>query len=145
MSIQEGRFAQEQERVFEDGEMIFTEGDSGRELFVIQEGGVDILKASKAGGAALKIAEFKKGDFFGDMALLQGIPRFASARARGPTKLLVLQPGGFLLKIRRDPTFAFEMLQQLSERVRFASSKLLGLLDSGKIDRETVDNILKQS
>ncbi len=97
--------------LYDDGEDVFVEGDTSRDLFIIQEGEIEIFKKSPLG--ELKLAVFKRGDFFGDMALLQGGHRFAGAKAKGKTKLLVIQPGGFLLKIRRDPTFAFEMLQAL--------------------------------
>lgn len=121
------RFKQEHVKEYGDGELIFSEGDDGRELYIIQQGEVLIKKTSQTGD--LTMAEFHRGDFFGEMALLQGIPRYASAYARGKTKLLILQPGGFLLKLRRDPTFAFEMIQQLSARVKYSSDKYIGALE----------------
>lgn len=134
------RFAHEQVREFQDGEPIFLEGDENRELYVIQKGSVVIRKKTSLG--ELELVRFQGGDFFGDMALLQGIPRFASAYAVGKTKLLILKPGGFLLKIRRDPTFAFEMLQQLSFRVKAASEKLLEAISKGGMQKEAVQEIL---
>ena len=127
--LKESRFEQEQERSYEEGEIIFPEGDSGRELYLIQEGSVEIIKNTANG--PLKLAQFFKGDFFGEMALLQSVPRYAEARAQGKTKLLILQPGGFLLKIRRDPTLAFEMLQQLSQRLKNSNERLIDTLQNG--------------
>jgi CRP/FNR family transcriptional regulator, cyclic AMP receptor protein len=66
-----------------------------------------------------------RGSFFGEMSLLEGLPRSATARAIGKTTLLVLRPGSLLLQIRRDPTFAFELLQQLSGRIRELNDKLV--------------------
>lgn len=137
------RFAHEHVNAYEDGELIFGEGDEGRDLYIIQEGSVLIKKHSPVGD--LVLVEFGRGDFFGDMALLQGIPRFASAYSKGKTKLLILQPGGFLLKIRRDPTFAFEMLQQLSSRVKFSSEKFLDAVTSGKVPKEIAQEILNSA
>ena len=54
------------------------------------------------------------------------------------TRLLSIQPGGFLLKIRRDPTFAFEMLQSLSKRIRVTNDALMRELNRSGT---TVDNI----
>lgn len=125
---------------YEDGEFIFIEGDTSRDLFIIQEGKVEIWKKTETGD--LKLATFNRGDFFGDMALLQGGLRFASAKASGKTQILVLQPGGFLLKIRRDPTFAFEMLQALSYRIKVSNERLIDVIKKGNIPRETVDQIL---
>jgi CRP-like cAMP-binding protein len=124
-----------------DGEDIFVEGDTSRDLFIIQEGEVEILKKSPLG--ELKLAVFKRGDFFGDMALLQGGHRFAGAKAKGKTKLLVIQPGGFLLKIRRDPTFAFEMLQALSLRIKVSNERLLEVIQKGNIPKDKVEEILQ--
>jgi len=120
------RFNHEHIREYGDGEMIFKEGDEGRELYIIQEGAVQIKKSTPVG--EIIMVEFNRGDFFGDMALLQAIPRYASAYSKGKTRLLILQPGGFLLKIRRDPTFAFEMIQQLSARVKTSSEKYINAL-----------------
>ncbi|MBC7539641.1 MAG: cyclic nucleotide-binding domain-containing protein [Bacteriovorax sp.] len=139
----ERRFNHEHVREFNDGELIFKEGDEDRDLFIIQEGAVEIRKTTPQGEIVL--AELLRGDFFGDMALLQNIPRFASAYSKGKSKVLVLHPGGFLLKIRRDPTFAFEMLQQLSSRVKVSSEKFLEAVNSGKMSTEMAQDILNTS
>ena len=89
------------------------------------------------------MAHFKKGDFFGDMALLQSLPRYASAYAKGKTRLLILKPAGFLLKIRRDPTFAFEMLQQLSYRVKMSNDRLLHVVEKHQLPVSEIQEILK--
>ncbi|MBY0518212.1 MAG: cyclic nucleotide-binding domain-containing protein [Bacteriovoracaceae bacterium] len=140
MSLLEKRFAFEKIMTFADGDWIFKEGDHNRDLFIIQEGEVEIIKHSPQG--EMKLARFEKGDFFGDMALLQGGPRFAGARAKGETRLLILQPGGFLLKIRRDPTFAFEMLQQLSHRIKVSNERMLGLIQQGGITLDKAQEVL---
>lgn len=126
---------------FQDGECIFHEGDTERDLYVVQSGVVNIVKKTDKG--EIIIAEFKKGDFFGDMSLLQSIPRYAGAFAKGPTKLLILRPAGFLLKIRRDPTFAFEMLQQMSFRVMVSSERLLALVNKFDLPEADVKKIVE--
>lgn len=134
------KVTQEKVVLYEDGEFVFEEGDSNRDLFIIQEGKVEIWK--KTDKEDIRLATFNRGDFFGDMALLQGGTRFASAKASGPTKLLVIQPGGFLLKIRRDPTFAFEMLQALTYRIKISNERLVDVIKKGNVPKETVDQIL---
>jgi CRP/FNR family transcriptional regulator, cyclic AMP receptor protein len=108
---------------FGDGETIFTEGDSSQEMFVVRSGKVEISK--NVGGNALRLATLDRGAFFGEMSLLEGLPRSATARAVGDVSLLVLRPATLLLQIRRDPTFAFELLQQLSGRIRDLDEKLV--------------------
>ena len=139
--VLESRLTHEKVIQYEDGEFIFVEGDTSRDLFIIQEGAVEIFKKTDVGD--LKLAVFQRGDFFGDMALLQGGHRFAGAKAKGKTKLLVLQPGGFLLKIRRDPTFAFEMLQALSLRIKVSNERLIEVIKKGNIPKEMVEEILQ--
>lgn len=138
--ILESRVTHEKIVQYEDGEFVFEEGDTSRDLFIIQEGEIEIYKKTDVG--ELKLAVFRRGDFFGDMALLQGGYRFAGAKAKGTTKLLVLQPGGFLLKIRRDPTFAFEMLQALSMRIKVSNERLIEVIQKGNIPKEMVEEIL---
>jgi CRP-like cAMP-binding protein len=92
-------------------------------MFVVHQGRIEILK--HAGGHDVQLAILDRGSFFGEMSLLEGLPRSATARALGSTKLLVLRPGSLLLMLRRDPTFAFEMLQQMSGRIRHLNDKLV--------------------
>ncbi len=138
----ESRFEHELVEEFEDGECVFEEGDSGRDLFIVQEGSVRITKQTPQG--LVEMAIFRKGDFFGDMALLQSLPRYAAAHAQGSTRLLILKPGGFLLKIRRDPTFAFEMLQQMSHRVKVSNDRLLTVVNQYQLPMDDVQKILKE-
>ena len=111
---------------FEDGEVIVVEGEHGREMFVIQEGRVEVTK--RVDGREERLATLERGEFFGEMSLLEGLPRHATVRALGRVRLLVIEPGSLLLRIRRDPTFAFEMLQHMSRRIRDLDDRLLALL-----------------
>jgi CRP-like cAMP-binding protein len=136
------KFAQQSALTFEDGDLIFAEGDTGNELYIIQDGKVIITKSTPKG--ELELVTFEKGDFFGEMSLFQSIPRYASARAVGSTKLIVLQPGGILLKIRRDPTFAFEMLQQLSFRIKVSNERLIETIRRSNLSSEEIQSLLKE-
>jgi CRP/FNR family transcriptional regulator, cyclic AMP receptor protein len=138
----EARFEHEMIETYEDSDIIFEEGDTGRDLYVVQQGSVRISKKTEAG--EMEIALFTKGDFFGDMALLQSLPRYATATAIGKTRLLILKPAGFLLKIRRDPTFAFEMLQQMSQRVKVSNDRVFELLQRYQLPINEVQDILRE-
>lgn len=137
------KFAQELSRIFEDGEVIFTEGDDSREMYIVVSGEVAVSKKTKSGEVPL--AKLQKGDFVGEMSLLESLPRSATAKSIGQTKLLVIQPGGFLLKIRRDPTFAFEMLQSLSRRIRLTNESLVKELSHDKVNSDTLRKIVSGS
>ena len=108
---------------FKDGEIIVREGDQANDMFVIRSGNVEIFKT--VGGHDVRLAVLDRGSFFGEMSVLEGQPRSATARAMGDTSLLVLRAGSLLLQIRRNPTFAFEMLQQMSRRIRELNDMLV--------------------
>ena len=118
----EKKFEQES-RLYEDGDVIFREGEETREMYIVQSGEVVVCKQGPRG--EIELATLRKGDFVGEMSLLESLPRTATAKARGRTRLLAIHPGGFLLKIRRDPTFAFEMMQTLSRRIRVTNETLI--------------------
>jgi CRP/FNR family cyclic AMP-dependent transcriptional regulator len=137
------KFAQEVSRTFESGEIIFNEGDDSREMYIVVSGEVEVIKKAKSG--EIHLAKLQKGDFVGEMSLLESLPRSATARSVGQTKLLVIQPCGFLLKIRRDPTFAFEMLQSLSRRIRLTNESLVRELGHEKVSADTIQKIVNGS
>lgn len=128
------KFSQETVLEFNDGEIVFQEGDPGQEMFIIQRGSVRIAKKSNKG--ELELAVMRQGDFFGEMTLLESEPRNATAYAQGKTTLLLIPRGGFLLKIRRDPTFGFEIMQSLSRRIRDTNERLIDQL--GEDQREKI-------
>ncbi len=117
-------------RTYADAELICREGESSAEMFVIQRGSVRVFKASRRG--ELELAVLSKGDFFGEMSVLEGLPRDASAEAVGEAEVLVMSPGALLVRLRRDPTFAFELLRRLSGRVRSLNARLVLALGNGE-------------
>ena len=110
--------AAEVERVYQDGELIVREGDPGREMFVIRSGHALVRRRGE------DVSRLGKGEFFGEMSVLESLPRDADVVADGVTRVLVLGPGALLARLRRDPTFALELLQSLSGRVRVLNERL---------------------
>jgi CRP/FNR family transcriptional regulator, cyclic AMP receptor protein len=76
-------------RRFRRGEVIFHQGDPGDALFIVQTGLVKISLPGETGDEAI-LATLRPGDFFGELALLDGAPRSASAAALEPTETMVL-------------------------------------------------------
>jgi CRP/FNR family transcriptional regulator, cyclic AMP receptor protein len=116
-------------RTYGDAELICREGESSAEMFVIRRGSVRVFKASPRG--ELDLAVLSKGDFFGEMSVLEGLPRDASAQALGDAEVLVMTAGALLVRLRRDPTFAFELLRRLSGRVRSLNARLVRAIGNG--------------
>lgn len=105
-------------RTFDAGEAIVQRGDAADEMFVIRSGRVEIRRDDGV------VAELGPGDFFGEMSLLESLPRDADAVALTAVDLLVITQGALLVRLRRDPTFALEMLHRLSGRVRALNAQL---------------------
>jgi len=101
---------------FESGEFIFSEGELGTEMFILQEGKVEILKDMQ--GESKQLAVLEKGDFFGEMAILEDLPRTASARSLTPVKLLMINGATFDQMLRSNPEIAVRMMRKLSRRLR---------------------------
>lgn len=116
------------ERSYSQGDTIFSEGEQGSDMFIVQQGRVVVSK--HVGSTEVVLATLERGDFFGEMSLLESVPRSATCRALAPTKVVVIRTGELLLKIRRDPTFAFEMLQHMSRRIRYLDEQLVKLVSS---------------
>lgn len=76
------------EEKFQDGQIVFEEGNSGDWIYLVESGAVEIYKM--VGEEKVVINVLQPGDIFGEVAFLAGIPRTASARAIGPTTLGVL-------------------------------------------------------
>lgn len=134
MVTQAQSHAKELERTYFDGEVIVEEGERTRDMFVIQSGEVRISKRVKT--QDVELARLGQGDFFGEMSLLESLPRDATAHAVGETQLLVVSAGALLVRMRRDPTFAFEMLHRLSGRLRTLNARLVQVLEQTDIGEE---------
>lgn len=98
------------------GEYVFEEGDLGTEMFIIQSGQVEILK--RIAGSETCLAVLEKGDFFGEMSLLEDLPRAASVRAVSDLKLLEIGGATFDQMLRSNPEIAVRILRKLSRRLR---------------------------
>jgi CRP-like cAMP-binding protein len=98
------------------GDVIFRTGDPGQEMFIILDGEVHI--SQEEGGQRFVQARFSKGHFFGEMALVSGKPRVATAVAAAPTALMPLSRETFLNKVQTDPEVALHTVQILIVRLR---------------------------
>lgn len=98
------------------GAWIFRSGDSGDSMFVIEEGEVELVK--EFGGESRVLARLGPGDFFGEMAVLDGRPRSAAARAATRSRLLPVDGAAFDQLLRDYPEVAVRMLRMLAARLR---------------------------
>ncbi|MEX0800623.1 MAG: Crp/Fnr family transcriptional regulator [Dehalococcoidia bacterium] len=106
-------------RRFRRAQAIFHKDEPGESLFIVERGSVRIYLPSPQ-GADLTLAVLGAGDFFGDMALLDGGPRSASAMALEETSALVLERGDFTSIIESRTESAMAVLASVARRLREA-------------------------
>jgi CRP/FNR family transcriptional regulator, cyclic AMP receptor protein len=97
---------------FEKGKVLCTEGESGGDFFVILEGQAEVRKDGKV------INRMGKGDFFGEIALVDRGPRTATVTVIAPMRSLVLGPSQFTNVLRQDADIAVSVLLGLGSRLR---------------------------
>src|SRR5437660_673344 len=105
------------------GAVLFRAGDEGDAMYLIEEGKVRICVRAKD-GHEVTLTELHRGDFFGEMALLDGKPRSADARVAENARLAVLSREHFLSFVRSNPNVALEMLTALANRLRHTDELL---------------------
>ena len=104
-------------RTFRSGEVIFHRDDPGQVLYMIKEGKVKIALTSPD-GQEVSLAVFGKGDYFGEFALLDGLPRSADAIALERVECYTLQRSDFQSAIMKNPKIAIKVMEALTKRLR---------------------------
>ena len=117
------------------GETIFSQGDLGTEMFIIQEGEVHIIK--QISGESHLLSKLEKGDFFGEMALLESVPRTADAVAHTDVKALIINGARFDEMLHKNPEIAVRIIRKYSKRLREANA-LLEHLVGKEVDADHV-------
>ena len=99
-------------QTFPSGETIFRQGDPRTFMFVVNEGAVEI----RLGDKTVEVVE--PGGIFGEMAMIDGEPRTATAIARTDCKLIPIDQKRFQFLVQQTPYFAIEVMRVLAERLR---------------------------
>jgi CRP/FNR family transcriptional regulator, cyclic AMP receptor protein len=105
-------------RRFRKGETIFHQGDPGDALFVVDTGSVKVVLPSDEGAEPAIVAILGPGEFFGELAILDGAPHSATIVAVEPTETLVLHRDAFLSLIDSDAGLRRALLASLAAEIR---------------------------
>ncbi|HEV7410523.1 MAG TPA: cyclic nucleotide-binding domain-containing protein [Bradyrhizobium sp.] len=106
---------------YDVGDVIFEEGSTGRELYVVLDGKIDIAKIT--GATRTTIVTLGKGEFFGEMAVIDGSSRSATAIAAAPkTKVMRINHARFVYLVSQQPAFALMIMDALSKRLRASNA-----------------------
>jgi CRP/FNR family transcriptional regulator, cyclic AMP receptor protein len=104
------------------GDVIFEEGTTGRELYVVLNGEVEIAKM--VGGRKTVIITLGKGEFFGEMAVIDGSARSATAIAGSAgTRVMRINHARFVYLVSQQPAFALMIMDALSKRLRASNDR----------------------
>lgn len=101
-------------RMYQDGERIFKEGDEGLFAYLVQSGAVEIYKEA----TEKVLGTIGPGGIFGEMALIDGKPRAASARSSGGCTVVVINRANFQHRVKKSDPFVQGLLKILVDTVR---------------------------
>jgi CRP-like cAMP-binding protein len=108
--------AQGKEMSYKAGNTIVAEGDTGVGFFLILDGKAEVRKKGKV------LATLSRGQFFGEMSLIDDLPRSADVIALQPTKCWAITAWSFASVIKEHPELALSMLKEVVKRLRAAQS-----------------------
>ena len=121
-------------RSYDKEKMILIEESAGETFFLISKGSVKITRMSDDGREVI-LAILGEGDFFGEMALLDGEGRSANVVALEDAEVLTLQRSDFLDILERFPKIAIHLLKELTTRIRHSDQQIESLSLSGAEQR----------
>jgi len=111
---------------FRKGDFIFRQGEEGDEMYIVQSGKVAIRKM--IGNQRTTVNVLEKGDFFGEMSVLERLPRTADAEVVEDSGIITINSATFGEMIRSNPEIAVRMLRKYSMRMREYSEQLEKLM-----------------
>jgi len=116
--------------IYEKDETVCSQGDPGYTMFVIQYGAVEV--SQNRGQQDVVIALLEKGDFFGEMALIDSRPRSATVKTLCRSRLLALTRSSLISRLAVDPALAFHLLSKISHRIE-ESNRLLSIKENDSV------------
>ncbi len=126
-------------RRYREAEIVFHEGEPGVGMYIVQQGEISIFK-NKTETLREQLAELRRGEFFGELALLDESPRSASAVAKQESDILGLFRPDLLELIERRPRLGnkllFKLAQLIGERLKHTNEELQSVwarLDDSKV------------
>ncbi len=105
------------------GEVLFHQGDTGHECYVVLSGAVEVI--TFVNGAELRLEVFHSGQIIGEMSLIDQSPRSATVRAIEPSRLVALNEQVFATLIGSSPALAMHMLRSIVSRVRNTNQRMI--------------------
>lgn len=126
---------------FPKGEFVFRQGEEGDEMYIVQSGEIAIRKT--IGNQRKTVNVLEKGDFFGEMSVLERLPRTADAEVIADAGVITINSATFGEMIRSNPEIAVRMLRKYSMRMREYSEQLekLALEDASDVQESDLPDV----
>ena len=128
------------DKSYTNGEYIFREGESAAFAYVIKSGVVEIVKNSASGVQVL--AELTAPTIFGEMALIDGNPRSAGARAKENTEVTEVTATSFKTYLSKNPEAAIRIMKTISENLRSSNQLVAKYEMSNSLNNNAVSNLV---
>ena len=100
------------------GEVLFSEGDGGTEMFGVVDGQIELRHGDHV------VATIGPDDTFGEMSLIDQSPRSLTAVATQPSEVAVIDERVFLFLVHETPTFALQVMRTLADHIRELNARL---------------------
>ena len=131
------------QRDFQASEIIMWEGSTGRQLYVIIHGLVEVVKG--AAPNEMRLAQRGPGEFIGEMALLEDRPRFATIRALQPTRVLEFSEEALHAVLLEQPPLLYRAIRVLMARLREADLQMIADLQRKNVELATAYRELQEA
>lgn len=105
-----------EEHIYHEGQVIVKSGDPGKAFYVITNGKAKVVKGSSVSGR--KEAELGRGDFFGELSLLDGDARTRTVVAETPLETVRIARSDFRKLLRKEPNLSIRLLEGMAKRTR---------------------------
>jgi uncharacterized membrane protein len=122
-------------RELNGGEILFRVGEKGDAMYVVQKGAIEIKVPVQGPKKEIAVSVLREGEFFGELSIVDGLPRTASAVAIEHTHLLEMKRDAFIEFLLGRPSVAISMVSEIGKRLR-ATNELVQSLASKNVNVE---------
>ncbi len=108
------------------GDNLFREGDAGNEMYVLISGKAEVAIDG------VQIGEYAQGDFVGEMAVVDGSPRYGTVSAKTNCKFVVINKDRFHFLVDETPGFALEVIRIMAKRLKACDMRVVASVNSSQ-------------
>jgi CRP/FNR family cyclic AMP-dependent transcriptional regulator len=123
-----------------EGEVLFRKGDKGSSMFIIEEGSIEITIPIPNQKREERISVLHEAEFLGELSMVDGLPRTASARALEPCRLLEMKREDFIRFLMERPAVSISMVSEIGKRLR-ETNELVQNLASKNVNVEIEEQL----